>query len=433
MEPKIDVQQADLFEDQGIKKIDWVPRRQAGLDRLRQFVPVAGPQYARTRNFDFGAEHRSNISCLSPWIRHRAVLEQEVLVQALARFKPSSAEKFIQEVFWRGYFKGWLENRPSAWTHFCRDLESLQQNIAADKDLLNRYQAAISGETGIDCFDHWSDELVSTNYLHNHARMWFASIWIFTLKLPWQLGAGFFLRHLLDGDPAANTLSWRWVGGLHTKGKTYTARAENINRFTNGRFNPHGQLSKLAPALLEHVEHLLSPLPLQQPWPDTLGFGLLVTEEDLHSESLDLLAPPSAIAVLPAAPQCGPVTLSDSVLAFRQGLLNDAALRAQGHFDCDTAHLTCRSAQTLIGWAQNEDVDTIVLSRPPVGPTKDWLEATIPELSAAGIKCHLVGREFDAHIWRHATAGFFKLKKRIPSLLDNVVTSDVFQQSRVDV
>ena len=43
--------------------------------------------------------------------------------------------------------------------------------------------------------------------------MWFASIWIFTLKLPWQKGAEFFLRELYDGDAASNTLSWRWVAG----------------------------------------------------------------------------------------------------------------------------------------------------------------------------------------------------------------------------
>ena len=96
------------------------------------------------------------------------------------------------------------------------------------------------GATGIDCFDAWARELVATGYLHNHARMWFASIWIFTLRLPWELGADFFLRHLIDGDPASNTLSWRWVAGLQTAGKTYLATAENIARFTGGRFAPQG-------------------------------------------------------------------------------------------------------------------------------------------------------------------------------------------------
>ena len=61
--------------------------------------------------------------------------------------------------------------------------------------------------TGIEGFDDWARELVDTGYMHNHARMWFASIWIFTLRLPWALGADFFLRHLLDADAASNTLS----------------------------------------------------------------------------------------------------------------------------------------------------------------------------------------------------------------------------------
>ena len=78
--------------------------------------------------------------------------------------------------------------------------------------------------------------------------MWFASIWIFTLKLPWELGADFFMRHLLDGDPASNTLSWRWVGGHpDAAAKTYLARRDNIERFTQGRFAPDGLSSTAEP------------------------------------------------------------------------------------------------------------------------------------------------------------------------------------------
>ena len=62
--------------------------------------------------------------------------------------------------------------------------------------------------------------LKEDGYLLNHVRMWFASIWIFTFNLPWQLGANFFMENLLDGDPASNTLSWRWVAGLQTKVNT---------------------------------------------------------------------------------------------------------------------------------------------------------------------------------------------------------------------
>ena len=74
--------------------------------------------------------------------------------------------------------------------------------------------------------------------------MWFASIWIFTLNLPWQLGADFFMQHLLDGDPASNTLSWRWVAGIQTKGKNYLARKSNIEKYSNIKLNENETLNE---------------------------------------------------------------------------------------------------------------------------------------------------------------------------------------------
>ncbi len=218
------------------------PDRAAGLAQLERFATKAGRDYASRRNFDLGPENRGNVSTLSPFVRHRLVLEQEILQSTLALHTPSQAAKFVEEVFWRAYFKGWLEHRPSVWSDYRVSIRRLIDDLDSDADLHARYESAIAGNTGIDCFDAWARELVQTGYLHNHARMWFASIWVFTLQLPWQLGADFFYRHLLDGDPASNTLSWRWVCGLHTRGKTYLARVSNIASYTDNRFNPHGQL-----------------------------------------------------------------------------------------------------------------------------------------------------------------------------------------------
>ncbi len=409
------------FDDPEPVGIQWLPRRQAALARLEQFLPLAGAHYARRRNYDLGPEDRSNISCLSPWIRHRTLLEQEVLVHTLARFGASTAERFVQEVFWRGYFKGWLEHRPGVWQYFCQELENAQRRCEQDSTLYHRYQAAITGSTGIDCLDSWSRELVKTNYLHNHARMWFASIWIFTLKLPWQLGAGFFLQHLLDGDPAANTLSWRWVGGLHTTGKAYGARADNIERFTAGRFNPHSQLAPVASPLVEDDEHPLLALPAQARWTASNRYGLLLTEEDTQSESLELPTSPAALAVLPPAKKFGPVAVASPVLTFRKALLTDASRRAQNHFDHPPLSLPNRDPKSLLGWARDENLDAIALSLPPVGPTRDWLVAARNELSAAGIGCHTVLRRYDALLWPHTTAGFFKLRKKIPNIVRSMV------------
>ena len=181
------------------------PTRAAALRRLQDFVPRAGKQYESSRNFDFGPERRGNVSRLSPYLRHRLLLEEEVLEAVLQHHAPSSADKFIQEVFWRAYFKGWLEQRPSVWSDYRRSLAKRLSELNDDEAALGRYEAATRGETGIACFDFWARELVDCGYLHNHARMWFASIWVFTLRLPWQLGADFFYRHLVDGDPSSKS------------------------------------------------------------------------------------------------------------------------------------------------------------------------------------------------------------------------------------
>ena len=222
--------------------------RAQALDRLHAFAPKMGRVYADGRNHDLGPGDRGNVSMLSPFLRRRLISEAEAVATAHAHHSASSCEKFVQEVVWRTYFKGWLEHRPSVWTGYAaglrRDLDQLERYA----DLRARYEAAVTGGTGIAPFDAWAAELPATGYLHNHARMWFASIWIFTLGLPWRLGADFFLRHLLDGDPASNTLGWRWVAGLHTPGKNYVARSSNITKYTGGRFGGvHGLAADPAP------------------------------------------------------------------------------------------------------------------------------------------------------------------------------------------
>ena len=223
------------------------PTRASALEKLTDFIPKAGLSYRNKRNYDFGPSNHNYVSQLSPFIRRRILTETEILKAVLNKHGLSSAEKFVQEVFWRTYWKGWLEMRPSVWLDYQNDLNRLENQIMTQAGLRKSWETACEGKTGIECFDSWAHELKETGYLHNHARMWFASIWIFTLNLPWQLGADFFLRHLLDGDPASNTLSWRWVAGIQTQGKTYLARRDNICKYTNNRFDPIGLSSSAVP------------------------------------------------------------------------------------------------------------------------------------------------------------------------------------------
>jgi len=84
----------------------FTPTRTAGLKRLNDFLPKAGASYAKLRNYDRGQGGHRDVSTLSPYIRRRAVSEDEVLRAVLARHSLRSSEKFVQEVFWRAYWKG---------------------------------------------------------------------------------------------------------------------------------------------------------------------------------------------------------------------------------------------------------------------------------------------------------------------------------------
>ena len=403
--------QQNLFDDPGLAQVDWTGTRDAGLARLRAFVPNAGRAYAARRNADLGPGDRSNISCLSPWIRHGLIDEEEVLRATLARHAPSTAEKFVQEVFWRAYFKGWLEQHPSVWASYV--VEKDQQLAELDhRPVLNAdYCAAIEGRTGIDCMDAWARELVTTGYLHNHTRMWFASIWTFTLHLPWQLGADFFMRHLMDADAAANTCSWRWVVGLHTKGKVYAARQANIEHYTEERFAPAG-LTRDPQPLVEAEGHPLVPLPQAGPPLDTDHIAVL-TDEDCRGAALPL--GPGTRAILSLPPAMGgkrPAQLfrnaasADGLRLAQSAAPNAAAEQAQGDW-----------AEAMIAAARRHRLSELLVAWPTVGPTRDRLDAAEPRLAAEGLRLHRIMRPYDAACWPHATRGFFKLRAKIPTIL----------------
>ncbi len=339
------------------------------------------------------------------------ITEEEVVRAVLTHHSFAAAEKFIQEVAWRTYWKGWLEMRPAMLDRYDAETTGLEAELRTNSALQRRYCRATEGRTGIDCFDAWTEELLAYGWLHNHARMWFASIWIFTLGLPWQLGADFFYRHLLDADPASNTLSWRWVAGLHTRGKHYVAQAANIDRNTLGRFAPYGKLNEQAgPVVLDDDP----PAPQLLAAPSPIGSGplaLLVTEEDLHPESWGLTASVKGIAVL----ESGRADEADSpARLFSQAALDDATKRAAAHFGVPVERI---SAGGLATWAGSLNAKTVVTGHAPVGDIAREMVSITSELSAEGIALIAHRRHWDRVLWPHAKAGFFKLKTKLPEVV----------------
>ena len=386
--------------------------------RLEAFIPRMGRRYAAERNYDNGPGAHVSVSALSPWLRRRLLLESDVAAAALAAHGPEAAEKFVQEVLWRGYFKGWLERRPGIWASYLSGLEADLAGAASNSGLRRALEAAETGTTGLKCFDAWTRELIETGYLHNHARMWFASIWIFTLKLPWRLGADFFYRHLLDGDPASNTLSWRWVAGLHTRGKPYEAKAWNIAKFTRERFMPaEADFTAVVQGLeATEPEGLPAATPLRTLAPPSAAAPsvLLITEEDCRPEDFPLAAfDIRAAATLAAGHLRSPRPVSPLVTAFEDEALADAAARS-GHA---ATPLRADDPETLIAWAVQSGARQILTPYIPEGPLRDWLRGAGPLLAREGLTVCEWRRDWDSAIWPHATAGFFKVKEKMPRIL----------------
>ena len=375
--------------------------------RLARFVPHAGVAYSRRRNFDLGAEDHSNVSTLSPYLRMKVLDEADVSRAVLAQLDAREADKFLTEVWWRTYWKGWMEQRPSVWSAYRDDLTRLHNEVQTQSGLRARWEAACLGHTGIAPFDHWAQELAQTGYLHNHARMWFASIWIFTLGLPWQLGADFFLRHLLDGDAAVNTLSWRWVAGIQTQGKTYLADADNIAQFTEGRFVGVTGLAPSAPPVPA------PPLPPRRDISRLAPYtgapsdraGLLLNSDDLMPPDLAKIGvTPVSTAYFDGTALQSPWHTAPMISTFRKALACDIAPDVE----------LLANVQSITDWAKAQQLDQVIIPHTPVGPVRTALRAAF---QTSVIPITEVRREIDSAAWPLATAGFFKFRKHIPDLL----------------
>lgn len=373
---------------------------------------MAGRHYAAERNTDYGPDAPASVSRLSPYIRYRLLTESEVVAAVLNQHSLAASEKYVQEVLWRTYWKGWLEMRPSVWTRY------LEQRDRQRESFLNKraLEAAEGGTTGIDAFDYYARELVTTGYIHNHARMWFASIWIFTLGLPWTLGSDFFLRHLLDADAASNTLSWRWVAGLQTVGKTYHATAHNITRYTNGRFSPVGLASE-AVALTEAPIASAQTLPIRAAPDAGEPSLLLVTHEDMHPESFlsELCSNIPIVAALVAVDD--ELLWGEKARAFVKFAAAETATRIAADYNCPATVSARLDTASLLSATRAAGVRQIVTAYAPVGPVADALALLTPALKREGVALTQIRRPWDEQFWPQAKKGFFTFKERIPSLL----------------
>ncbi len=369
--------------------------RAKALNLLNNFVNNNLAEYSKLRNFDFGPENRSNISCLSPYITHGIINEKEVIQKALGKFSFSKNEKFIQEVLWRTYWKGWLELRPNVWTDYLVELNQIRNEFQNNQNYLN----AIEGKTNIDCFNEWVKELKENNYLHNHTRMWFASIWIFTLELPWQLGAEFFMQHLYDGDAASNTLGWRWVAGVQTQGKHYLATEWNIKKFTNNRFQ-NIKLNENAPPKISEKSYQIIKQDFTNPQ-NIEEKNLLIFENNLSFEITDFKEKNfEKIYLVSNKNENRSIKLSEKLVKFKSQLIEDQGQRFKDQsIDCQ-----------IVDISELTKIENCYGLYPTVGENLDFLNLN-------NLKIDFLYRNLDQLAWQYCNKGFFNFKNYIPKIV----------------
>ena len=371
------------------------PTRIEAKKNLTYFIEEKLVNYSKLRNFKIDIDDKTTTSNLSPYITHGILSENEVIRESLKKHSYLTSEKFIQEILWRIYWRGWLELRPQVWKNYLKNLKKLKDEFKDNR----KYIQVTEGNSNIECFNDWVKELKESNYLHNHARMWFASIWIFTFNLPWELGAAFFMKYLYDGDTASNTLSWRWVAVIQTKGKHYLAKEWNIRKFTNEKYKKIA-INENALPIKENIEYFIINKELKNQKIEG-NKKLLIFENNLffeNSEYNDKIFEKIIIVKNDNRKN----SLCKKVINFKNDLINDQLNRLnKKSISCDIINI--------------DDIKKIkedfYIFYPYVGENLDFIN--LNNLT----KVNFLYREIDLFAWQYCNKGFFNFKNYIPKII----------------
>ncbi len=363
--------------------------------KLIYFIENQLINYSKLRNFTSDNKKQTTTSCLSPYLTHGILSESEIIKESLKKHSYLSCQKFIDEIFWRIYWKGWLELRPQVWHDYLLELQTIKYDYKNNQN----YKKTIEGKTGIECFDDWVIELKENNYLHNHVRMWFASIWIFTLNLPWQLGADFFMIHLKDGDISSNTLSWRWVAGIQTKGKNYLAKEWNIKKFTNNKYKII-KINENALPIMNNKEYPIVYSNFYNP-KFLKNKKILIFENSLSFEDSEFFNEDFK-KIFIVKNNVRKINLSKNVITFKNKLIEDQLYRL------NTKPNICE----IINIDEINKIDEDVFAiYPNIGENLDLLKT----YNFNNVK--FLYRKIDQYSWKYCNKGFFYFKNHIPKII----------------
>ena len=201
-------------------KIGFPEKYSEIIERLHNIQPE---NYAGSRNFTDGS-----VSYLSPYIARGVISTKQVMQFVLEKdLKSYRVSKFLQELAWRDYFQ---RVHQSLGDKIMDDIKYPQQGAVHKQMPAAVYNAA----TGIKSLDNLIKQLYKTGYMHNHVRMYTASVTCNVGKVYWLQPSRWLYYHLMDGDIASNTCNWQWISGAFSW-KKYFCNQANVNHYTHSK------------------------------------------------------------------------------------------------------------------------------------------------------------------------------------------------------
>lgn len=227
--------------------------------RLEEFIagPIADYEADRNR-LDL-----EGTSGLSPYLhlgmlsaRQAALATRQAIEQAHSAQVRRGAETWLSELIWREFYYAILYEYP----HVTREAFNPAFKAVPWRNDPQGLYAWEDGITGFPVVDAGMRQLAQTGWMHNRARMITASFLVKDLLIDWRAGERFFMRHLIDGDPAANNGGWQWVAGTGTDAAPYF---RVFNPALQGKkFDPEGTYVRRWVPELAHVPRAF----IHEPW-----------------------------------------------------------------------------------------------------------------------------------------------------------------------
>jgi deoxyribodipyrimidine photo-lyase len=224
--------------------------------RVRSFTQNNMRAYDETRN-NPAADLTSRLSADLKY----GVVHPRQLLPLIDEQPSTGASIFRTELCWREFYADILFNRPDTLTQpFVSSMAAIEIDTGPVADA--RFEAWCAGRTGFPFIDAGMRQLLAEGWMHNRVRMAVASFFVKDLHLPWQRGAAWFMRHLIDGDIASNQHGWQWTAGTGTDAAPYFRVFNPISQ--GQKFDAQGEyIKRWVPELRP-----LSAKMVHEPWLD---------------------------------------------------------------------------------------------------------------------------------------------------------------------